>query len=68
MKFEVLNFDIKKGKYICIRCQENFIDIPAEKINECRTSIQHFIVEKNKLKKIIIKRNIYKEDKKSVKV
>ena len=50
------NFDNKYGKYICIHCKENFNTIPKEKINECQSGIQHCIVEKSKLKKIIIKR------------
>jgi len=50
------NFDNKYGKYICIHCKENFIEIPVEKLNECSTAIQHSIVEKDRLKKIIIDR------------
>ena len=50
------NFDKKLGKYICIHCKEEFDVLPKEKINECRCGIQHYIVEKTKLKKIIIAR------------
>ena len=50
------NFDNKLGKYICIHCKEDFKKIPKYRKNECRCSYFHYIVEKDKLKKIIIKR------------
>jgi len=50
------NFDTKHGKYICIHCKENFVSIPDFKQNECRCGYQHYIVEKLKLEKIIVKR------------
>ena len=46
------NFDNKLGKYICIHCKEDFDELPKFKQNECRTSYEHFIVLKDKLKKI----------------
>jgi len=53
-----INFDNSKGKYICIYCYEDFKDVPDERLNECRTAIQHYIVKKDRLKKILIKRNV----------
>ena len=50
------NLDNRFGKYICIHCKEDFIEIPVERLNECSTGIQHYIVRKDKLKKILIKR------------
>jgi hypothetical protein len=50
------NLNNKLGKYICIHCKEEFDEVPKEKINECRYGIQHSIVSKNKLTKIIEKR------------
>ena len=52
----VFNLDIKFGKYICIHCKENFKDIPDFKQNEYICGYQHCIVDKDKLKKIILKR------------
>ncbi len=44
------NLDDKRSKYICIHCKEEFSELPKSKLNECCSGIQHFIVEKTKLK------------------
>jgi DNA-directed RNA polymerase subunit RPC12/RpoP len=46
------NFNNNLGKYICIHCKQDFDKLPKIKQNECPTSYEHFIVSKNKLKKI----------------
>jgi len=50
------NLDSKLGKYICIHCKTDFKVIPPFKQNECQSGYQHYIVSKDKLKKIIEKR------------
>lgn len=50
------NFNNKFGKYICIHCKVNFIEIPKEKLNECIPAVRHFIVEKKRLQKIEVRR------------
>ena len=50
------NFDDKLGKYMCIHCKKDFKTVPKFKHNECMQGYQHYIVEKSKLKKIIIER------------
>ena len=50
------NLNDKFGKYICIHCKKNYIEIPQWKNNECFRAYSHFIVKKSRLKTIKIKR------------
>jgi len=48
-----------KEKYICINCKEIFYrPFPDEKANECKTGYIHYIVNKSRLYKLVIKRKM----------